>query len=44
MKGTSEHEVVVASEFAHACMELPVVDETARFADHEQGEDNPRLH
>ena len=41
MEGTSQHEVVVAGELAQARMELAVVDEAARFADDEEGEDNP---
>ena len=44
MKGTSKHEVVVASELAHACVKLAVVDEPARFADHEKCEDDPEEH
>jgi hypothetical protein len=41
MKGPGEHEVVIASELAHARVELAVVDETARFADYEKREDHP---
>lgn len=43
MKRSSEHEVVVASELAHARMKLAVVDETARFADYEERKHHPGL-
>lgn len=41
MERSSKHEIVVTSELAHARMELAVVDETARFADYEEREDDP---
>jgi hypothetical protein len=41
VEGTSQHEVVIAGELAQARMELAVVDEAARFADNEKGEDDP---
>jgi len=43
MKRSGEHEVVVASELAHARVELAVVDETARFADYEERKHDPGL-
>jgi hypothetical protein len=41
MKGPSEHEVVIASKFAHARVELAIIDEAARLADYEQREHHP---
>jgi hypothetical protein len=41
VEGSGEHEVVIASELAHARVELAVVDETARFTDDEECEDHP---
>jgi hypothetical protein len=43
MKRTSEHEVVIAGELAHARVELAIVDETARLADDEQRKHHPAL-
>jgi hypothetical protein len=44
VEGSSEHEVVIAGELAHARVELAVVDEPARFTDDEQREDHPAQH
>lgn len=41
VKGTSEHEVVIAGKFAHARVELAIVDQAAGFAYHEERKDNP---
>lgn len=43
MKRSSEHEIVIAGELAHARVELAIVDETARLADDEQREHHPTL-
>lgn len=43
MKGPGEHQVVIACELAHACVELAVVNETARLADYEEREDDPGI-
>jgi hypothetical protein len=43
VEGTSEGEVVVAGELAHASVEFAVVDEATGLVDYEEGENNPVL-
>jgi hypothetical protein len=43
MERSSEHEIVIAGELAHARVELAIVNETARLADDEQREHHPTL-
>jgi hypothetical protein len=43
MERSSEHKVVIASELAHARVELAVVNEAARLADYEEREHHPTL-
>jgi len=41
MKGSSEHEEIIARELIHARMEFTVVDQAAGFADYEERKDHP---